>query len=153
MKRVTSESEQDTQAVGTEIGRIAGPGCFIALFGDLGTGKSVLARGVARGLGIAEAVPSPTFTLLNIYPEGRLPLYHFDVYRLGSEDELEALGYEDCFFGAGVTVLEWPQRITGLLPQNRLDVTLAAGQAPRERIICLMPRGEEAENMLKEARL
>lgn len=153
MVKIMSESEQETQAVGTKIGRSALPGCFVALSGDLGAGKSVIARGIARGLGISSAVQSPTFTVLNEYEQGRLPLYHFDAYRLESEEEMEALGYEEYFFGPGVTALEWPERITGLLPPDRLDITLLAGPAPEQRIILLTPRGENAERVMKEARL
>jgi len=149
--RIESGSETLTQLAGTKIGRAAGAGCFIALYGGLGAGKSVFARGVARGLGVASPVQSPTYTLLNVYEEGRLPFYHFDAYRLGSEDELEALGYEDCFFGSGVTVFEWAQRVEGLLPQDRLDVSICAGKDENHRVIELTPLGEAATRLLKEA--
>lgn len=151
MKRITSESEQDTLTIGIQIGRTAMPGCFIALSGDLGAGKSVLARGIARGLGIKATVQSPTFTLLNVYEEGRLPLYHFDAYRLEGEDAFEALGYEDCFYGAGVTVLEWPECVKALLPESRLDINIAYGQAPLHRTICLTPHGEGPKRIVEEA--
>lgn len=153
MKSIASASEAETQRAGAAIGRAAGPGSFIALYGGLGAGKSVFARGVARGLGILAPVQSPTFTLLNVYGEGRLPFYHFDAYRLDSEDELEALGYEDCFFGLGVVVIEWAQRVMGLLPGDRLDVAIREGEDENRRIIRLTPRGEQAERLLKEARL
>ncbi len=153
MKSIASASEADTQRAGAAIGKAAGPGSFIALCGGLGAGKSVFARGVARGLGILAPVQSPTFTLLNVYGEGRLPFYHFDAYRLDSEDELEALGYEDCFFGPGVVVIEWAQRVMGLLPGDRLDVAIREGEDENRRIIRLTPRGEQAERLLKEARL
>jgi tRNA threonylcarbamoyladenosine biosynthesis protein TsaE len=148
--RIESGSEKDTHTVGVRLGQAAPPGSFIALYGDLGAGKSVLARGVARGLGVERAVQSPTFTLLNVYEEGRLPLYHFDVYRLESGEELEALGYEESFYGPGVTVMEWPQRAEYLLPAHRLDVLIEAGDGPEQRVLRLTPHGAAAERMARE---
>ena len=92
--------------------------------GDLGTGKTVFSQGVAAGLGIKEAVNSPTFTILQIYEEGRLPFYHFDVYRIGDPQEMEEIGYEDYFYSGGVCLIEWADLIRELLPEKYIRITL-----------------------------
>ena len=111
-----SSREQDTFALGEKIGREAKPGDIFALLGDLGVGKTVFTKGFAKGLGIEEHVSSPTFTILQVYDEGRLPLYHFDVYRIGDPEEMDEIGYEDCFFGNGVCLVEWANLIDELMP-------------------------------------
>lgn len=109
-------SPQETFALGQRMGREARPGQVICLNGDLGVGKTVFTQGFADGLGIGEPVNSPTFTILQQYEEGRLPLYHFDVYRIGDVSEMDEIGYEDCFYGDGVSLIEWPTRIREILP-------------------------------------
>lgn len=109
-------SPQETFALGQRMGREAKPGQVICLNGDLGVGKTVFTQGFAEGLGIGEPVNSPTFTILQQYEEGRLPLYHFDVYRIGDVSEMDEIGYEDCFYGDGVSLIEWPTRIREILP-------------------------------------
>ena len=109
-------SPQETFALGQRMGREARPGQVICLNGDLGVGKTVFTQGFAEGLGIGEPVNSPTFTILQQYEEGRLPLYHFDVYRIGDVSEMDEIGYEDCFYGDGVSLIEWPTRIREILP-------------------------------------
>ena len=109
-------SPQETFALGQRMGREARPGQVICLNGDLGVGKTVFTQGFAEGLGIGEPVNSPTFTILQQYEEGRLPLYHFDVYRIGDVSEMDEIGYEDCFYGDGVSLIEWPTKIRGILP-------------------------------------
>ncbi len=111
-----SNGEQETFALGEKIGREAKPGDIYALLGDLGVGKTVFTKGFAKGLGIEEHVNSPTFTIVQIYDEGRLPLYHFDVYRIGDPEEMDEIGYEDCFFGSGVCLVEWANLIEELMP-------------------------------------
>lgn len=113
-----SGREQDTFALGEKIGREAKPGDIFALLGDLGVGKTVFTKGFAKGLGIDEHVNSPTFTILQVYDEGRLPLYHFDVYRIGDPEEMDEIGYEDCFFGNGVCLVEWANLIDELMPPH-----------------------------------
>lgn len=108
--------EQETFALGERIGREAEPGEIYALLGDLGVGKTVFTKGFAKGLGIGEHVSSPTFTILQVYDEGRLPLYHFDVYRIGDPEEMDEIGYEDYFFGNGVCLVEWANLIEELMP-------------------------------------
>lgn len=119
-----SMSAQDTLEFGIKLGREAAPGTIICLDGDLGTGKTVITKGIAKGLGIDEPVSSPTFTVVQIYTEGRLPLYHFDVYRIEDPLEMEEIGYEDYFYGDGVTVIEWSDMIGELIPKEAVRIRL-----------------------------
>ena len=116
--------EQETFALGEKIGKEAQPGDIYALLGDLGVGKTVFTKGFAKGLGIEEHVSSPTFTILQVYDEGRLPLYHFDVYRIGDPEEMDEIGYEDCFFGEGVCLVEWANLIGKLMPVQTKWITI-----------------------------
>lgn len=117
-------SEQETFDAGKRLGEQAVPGQIFALLGDLGTGKTVFTKGMAAGLGIEEPVSSPTFTIVQIYEEGRLPLYHFDVYRIADPEEMEEIGYEDCFFGEGVCLVEWADLIGELMPENTVWIRI-----------------------------
>ena len=119
-----TNSPQETQALARALADTLQPGDCICMYGDLGVGKTAFVQGLAQGLGIEEPVTSPTFTIVNCY-EGRLPLYHFDVYRIGSCEELEEIGYEEYVYGDGVSVIEWPELIAGALPEMRYDVTIA----------------------------
>ncbi len=119
-----TNSPEDTFRLGEEIGRNASPGEVYTLTGDLGVGKTVFTQGVAAGLGIAGPVNSPTFTILQIYEEGRLPLYHFDVYRIGDVEEMEEIGCDDYFYGDGVCLIEWAELIEEILPKDRISVTI-----------------------------
>ena len=109
-------SAQETFAFGETIGANAKPGEIITLIGDLGVGKTVFTQGVAKGLGITEPINSPTFTILQVYEEGRIPFYHFDVYRIGDIEEMDEIGYEDYFFGDGLCIVEWADLIKELMP-------------------------------------
>ncbi len=109
-------SAQETFAFGETIGDNAKPGEIITLIGDLGVGKTVFTQGVAKGLGITEPINSPTFTILQVYEEGRIPFYHFDVYRIGDIEEMDEIGYEDYFFGDGLCIVEWADLIKELMP-------------------------------------
>ena len=111
-------SDRETFALGEKLGKAAKPGQIYTLTGDLGVGKTVFTQGVAKGLGIEEPISSPTFTIVQEYLEGRLPFYHFDVYRIGDIEEMEEIGYDDYFFGQGVCLIEWASRIPGLLPDD-----------------------------------
>lgn len=113
-----SNSAEDTFAFGQKLGRKAVPGEIICLDGDLGVGKTVFTQGFAAGLGIDDYVNSPTFNIVKEYEGGRLPLYHFDVYRIGDPSEMEEIGYEDYFYGQGVSIIEWPGQIEELLPKE-----------------------------------
>lgn len=124
IKVIESYSPQETFAVGVQIGREAKPGQVYTLIGDLGVGKTVFTQGVAEGLGITEPVNSPTFTIVQIYEEGRLPFYHFDVYRIGDVEEMEEIGYEDCFYGEGICLIEWANLIEEILPEQYTQITI-----------------------------
>lgn len=115
---VESYSEKETFELGKKIGENAQAGMVICLDGDLGTGKTVFTKGIAAGLGITEPVVSPTFTIVQIYEEGRMPLYHFDVYRIEDVEEMEEIGYLDYFYGNGVCLIEWSQLIREILPDR-----------------------------------
>ena len=117
-------SPKETFAIGEKIGREAAPGQIYTLNGDLGVGKTVFTQGVAAGLGIKEPVNSPTFTIVQVYEEGRLPFYHFDVYRIGDIEEMEEIGYEDYFYGEGLCMIEWAQLIEEIIPENARHITI-----------------------------
>ena len=121
---IETENPEETFALGQKIGRAATPGQVYTLTGDLGVGKTVFTQGVASGLGITEPVNSPTFTIIQVYEEGRLPFYHFDVYRIGDIEEMEEIGYDDYFFGEGICLIEWAELIKEILPENRISITI-----------------------------
>lgn len=121
---VETTSDRETFALGEKFGNAAEPGQIYTLVGDLGVGKTVFTQGMARGLGIAEPISSPTFTIIQEYQEGRLPFYHFDVYRIGDIEEMEEIGYDDYFFGQGVCMIEWANLIEELLPANVIQVKI-----------------------------
>lgn len=116
---------QDTFEIGKQIGEQAKPGEVYTLIGDLGVGKTVFTQGVAAGLGIKEPVNSPTFTIVQVYEEGRLPFYHFDVYRIGDVEEMEEIGYMDCFYGEGICLIEWANLIEEILPKSYKEIRIA----------------------------
>ena len=124
MAVIDSFCAKDTYELGEKIGQMAKPGMVISLTGDLGVGKTVFTQGLAKGLGIEEPVNSPTFTIVQVYEEGRLPLYHFDVYRIGDIEEMDEIGYEDYFYGEGVCLLEWADLIREILPEQMCRVTI-----------------------------
>ncbi len=121
---IETNSAKETFRLGEKLGQQALPGQIYTLNGDLGVGKTVFTQGVARGLGIQEPVNSPTFTIVQEYPEGRLPFYHFDVYRIGDVEEMEEIGYDDYFFGEGVCLIEWAKLIEEILPEQVISVTI-----------------------------
>ena len=124
-KMVTeTRSPEETYELGRKIGLQARPGQVYTLTGDLGVGKTVFTQGVAAGLGITEPVSSPTFTMVQFYEEGRLPFYHFDVYRIGDIEEMEEIGYDDYFFGKGICLIEWAELIEEILPDDRISITI-----------------------------
>ena len=119
-----THSPAETAALGEEMGKNAQRGQIFCLTGDLGTGKTVFTKGFAAGLGVTDHVTSPTFTIVQQYGEGRLPLYHFDVYRIGDISEMDEIGYEDCFFGDGVCLIEWSGLIEEILPEHVTKVAI-----------------------------
>ena len=121
---IESFSAEDTLELGRKLGRQALPGQVYTLVGDLGVGKTVLTQGIAEGLDIEESICSPTFTIVQVYEEGRMPFYHFDVYRIGEIEEMDEIGYEDYFYGEGLTMIEWANLIEEILPEKRMDITI-----------------------------
>lgn len=124
MQVLESYSEEDTFHFGEMMGTEASPGTVITLRGNLGVGKTVFTKGFAVGLGITEIVNSPTFTILQIHEGGRLPLYHFDVYRIGDVSEMDEIGFEDYVYGDGVSLIEWAELIQEILPENGISVEI-----------------------------
>ncbi len=124
MKHFDSYSAEDTFAIGKAIGEAAQPGEVYALDGDLGVGKTVFTKGVAAGLGIQGPVNSPTFTIVQIYEDGRIPLYHFDVYRIEEPEEMEEVGFDDYIYGQGICLIEWADQIRDILPDHLQTVTI-----------------------------
>lgn len=121
---IETYSAQETHEFGQKIGQQLSPGSVLTLVGDLGVGKTVFSQGLAEGLGITEPVNSPTFTIIQMYEEGRLPLYHFDVYRIGDISEMDEIGYEDYFWGDGVCLIEWANLIEEILPEHYTEITI-----------------------------
>ncbi len=124
IKIIESFSAEDTLNLGREMGKNARPGDIYTLVGDLGVGKTVLTQGIAEGLEIDEAICSPTFTIVQVYEEGRMPFYHFDVYRIGDVEEMDEIGYEDYFYGEGLCMIEWANLIEEILPSKRKEITI-----------------------------
>ena len=124
MEQKLTTGEGGTFAFAYDFAARLAPGDVVCLSGGLGVGKTVFTQGIARGLGITEAVSSPTFTIVQVYEEGRLPFYHFDVYRIGDIEEMEEIGYDDYFFGNGVCMIEWAELIEELIPENSIHVTI-----------------------------
>ena len=121
---VETRSPEETFLVGVRLGEQAHPGQVFALTGDLGVGKTVFTQGLARGLGIEEPVNSPTFTIVQVYEEGRLPFYHFDVYRIGDVEEMDEIGFDDYVMGDGVSLIEWAELIREILPEKRTEIVI-----------------------------
>lgn len=117
-------SERETRALGEKLGSKAAPGSIYTLTGDLGTGKTIFTQGFASGLGVKEPVNSPTFTIVQEYHSGRIPLYHFDVYRIDHVDEMEEVGYEDYFYSDGACLIEWADLIEEILPEHRFRIVI-----------------------------
>ena len=150
---IETRGEGETEAFGVFLGERLAPGDVLALSGDLGAGKTVLARGVARGLGVLEPVPvaSPTFTIENVY-EARLTLHHLDLYRIGDSGELDFIPWREALYGGGAALVEWPERLGGGLPEGRLDVTIEV-TGDETRRIAVAARGEgHAARLLAWAR-
>lgn len=147
---LVTRSREETEALGERIGRAAEPGDVIALWGELGAGKTVVARGIARGLGIQDhEVSSPTFVVVHEHLEGRLPFFHIDLYRIAPGDA-RSTGWEEAIEGTGVTAIEWPDRVGSDLPDDRLDLRIDHAGADQRRIR-LVPTGERSAVLAREA--
>lgn len=133
-KTIRIRNQEETEQFGMKLAQQARPGMILALTGDLGAGKTALTKAIARGLGIRETVTSPTFTIVKEYHSGRLPLYHFDVYRISDVSEMDELGYEEYFFGDGICVIEWADLIEEILPEDAMRISISYGSEEEERI-------------------
>lgn len=133
-KIIYIKNENETKKFGIELAGKLTPGIVISLIGDLGTGKTALTKAIAEGLGITDIITSPTFNIVKEYDSGRLPLYHFDVYRIGDVDEMYELGYEEYFYGNGVSIVEWADLIEELIPENAIHINIEYGEKEGERI-------------------
>ncbi|ABR47028.1 protein of unknown function UPF0079 [Alkaliphilus metalliredigens QYMF] len=142
------KSLKEMEALGEKMGAVLRPGKILCLKGDLGAGKTTLTQALARGLEVTDYVTSPTFTIIHQY-EGRLPLYHFDVYRINHFTEMEDIGYEDYFYGEGVCVIEWATLIEEILPEDCLWIEIRV-VGVQERQICFYPANEEDLQMIEE---
>ena len=121
---IETRSAKETYELGVQIGSRATKGQVYTMVGDLGVGKTVFTQGMATGLEITEPISSPTFTIVQVYDEGRLPFYHFDVYRIGDISEMDEIGFEDYVYGEGVSLIEWANLIEEILPENRIEITV-----------------------------
>lgn len=134
MKQIIIKNEEDTREFGLVLADSLKEGSIVALIGDLGTGKTTLTKYIARGLGIEETITSPTFNIVKEYDSGRLPLYHFDVYRLTDPEDMYELGYEEYFFGRGVSIIEWADMVRELIPEDAIIINIEYGSHEGERI-------------------
>lgn len=149
MLKLISNSVDETFNIGYRLGRLLTKGNIICLSGDLGAGKTAFTKGIGKGLGVEEYVTSPTYTIINEY-SGRIPLFHFDVYRLESVDEMYELGYEEYFFGEGAVVLEWADNVKEIIPPERLWITILKTKDDNSREIILEPTGDKYHDLVKE---
>ncbi|NLY81365.1 MAG: tRNA (adenosine(37)-N6)-threonylcarbamoyltransferase complex ATPase subunit type 1 TsaE [Clostridiales bacterium] len=134
MEVINISNEKETRKYGIKLAKMLKPGDVVALIGDLGTGKTTLTKYVAEGLGIKENVNSPTFTIVKEYRSGRMPLFHFDVYRIENEEEFFDIGADEYFYGNGVCIVEWADKVISSLPENRITIEIEHGKNEDERI-------------------
>ncbi len=153
MKPITTHSPAETQAIGERLARLCKGGEIICLSGDLGAGKTTFVKGLARGLKIDEKmVNSPTFVIMNLYDQGRLPLYHFDFYRFEKQEEIGGVGYDEFLYGSGVAVIEWSERFGTLMPPENLTIHLGhAGE--KERMLKITPYGKRYQDLAGQLKL
>jgi tRNA threonylcarbamoyladenosine biosynthesis protein TsaE len=149
--KVKCSGVTETEGLSTALGSLLKPGDIICLYGEMGTGKTTFVRGVARELGIKERITSPTFTLVKEYYNGRFPLYHLDTYRLAGPQDMNDLGYGEYFYGKGIVLIEWADRITELLPQERLDVKIFfCPPGDEDREFHFLPQGKRYDYVVEE---
>ncbi len=148
---ITSYSLAQTHNLGEKLGQILPAGIVIALIGELGVGKTCLAQGIIRGLGVKDRyITSPTYTLINEY-QGRCPIYHFDLYRLSDPKQVVELGYEEYFFGTGICIIEWAERVRQLLPESYLEITINSIYEEKRRFRLLL-QGADYQNLMDKFR-
>lgn len=147
MVKIYLENEERTREIGSKLGQLLTPKSVICLIGDLGAGKTTMTQSLAKSLEVDDYITSPTFTIVNEY-EGRMPLYHFDVYRIGSSEEMYDIGFEEYINGDGVCIIEWANLIEDILPEEYLYIEMNYKETGREMI--LTPKGEKYEEIVKE---
>lgn len=145
-----SNSIEDTINIAISLSQYLFAGSVVCLSGDLGAGKTAFAQGMGKGLGVKEHITSPTYTIINEYYSGRIPLYHFDVYRLGNSEEMMELGCDEYLYGEGTTVIEWADNIYDIIPKHRFWITISTAGEPDKRLIQIEACGNEYKNILKE---
>lgn len=149
MLKIITKSAEQTYKLGESLGKTLQQGDIICLTGDLGAGKTAFTKGIGSGLDVQEFITSPTYTIINEY-DGRIPLFHFDVYRLEGVEEMYELGYEEYFFGDGAVVIEWADIVQDIIPQERLWITILRGKEEDTREIIFDDSGERYQNVIKE---
>lgn len=149
MLKIISKNEEQTYKLGEYLGKVLQQGDIICLTGDLGAGKTAFTKGIGMGLDIKEFITSPTYTIINEY-DGRISLFHFDVYRLEGVEEMYELGYEEYFFGDGAVVIEWADIVKEIIPQERLWITILRGKEEDTREIMFDASGERYQKVIKE---
>jgi tRNA threonylcarbamoyladenosine biosynthesis protein TsaE len=149
MLKIISKSADQTYKLGESLGKVLTPGDIVCLTGDLGAGKTAFTKGIGIGLDIKEFITSPTYTIINEY-NGRIPLFHFDVYRLEGVEEMYELGYEEYFFGDGAVVIEWADIVKDIIPQERLWITILRGKEEDNREIIFDASGDRYQKVIKE---
>jgi tRNA threonylcarbamoyladenosine biosynthesis protein TsaE len=145
---VITKSPKETKKLGKEISKLVKPGDLFAFYGELGTGKTCFIQGISEGLEVENYITSPSFTIINEY-QGKIPIYHFDFYRLDSTAEIFDLGYEDYFYGEGLTVVEWSEKIEQYLPKEHLKISIKLKNY-NERTISFIPQGDRFNKLLEE---
>lgn len=148
MVKIAVGSANELQYIAERLAQYLFPGAFLALNGDLGSGKTTFTQGLAKGLGLNEDISSPTFTIIKEYEDGRLPLYHMDVYRLEHEEEMYDLGYEEYFYGDGISAVEWANNIRSLWPEEYLEIVFAYSE--NGRVLEFLPKGRHYEEIIEE---
>ena len=145
---IITKSPEETKKLGKEIGKLAKPGDLLAFYGELGAGKTCFIQGIARGLKVKDYVTSPSFTIVNEY-QGKIPIYHFDLFRFDNAEDILELGYEEYFYGEGLTVIEWAEKIEHFLPKEHLKIDIKFKNR-YQRKISLIPQGDRFNHFLEE---
>ena len=145
---ISTKNPEETKKLGKEVGKLARPGDLLAFYGELGAGKTCFIQGISRELEVQDYVTSPSFTIINEY-HGKIPIYHFDLFRLNNAEEILELGYEEYFYGEGLTVIEWAEKIEQLLPKEYLKIDIKFKDR-YERTISFIPQGDRFNKFLKE---
>jgi len=149
--KIQIKNLDEAQNFGIELGQLLKPGDIVCLNGELGAGKTTLTQSIGKGLGVEEYITSPTFTLINEY-KGRVPVYHFDVYRLENVEELYDLGFDEYFYGNGISIIEWAERIKKMIPQENIVIDIENGNNQKERIFHIDGYGKRYKEIIEELR-